>query len=801
VRPRSGREAVVRFWRDESGQGLLFAAASLVVLVGFVALVFNFGRVIERRTRMQLAADAAAYSGAVVAANSLSSIAWINSAMAQLYYNSIKYAVDVCVSGVAAKMALIQGRRDAAEAVEVHRAAWERAKDGLLAAKKRMVDLSRVENAIAILTPRLVQEEMFAVAKRAGAERLSVYPSFRMFPHGSTTFSYLIEQFGNGWRLTRLSGGPGWVVWVYLMGEEWHIEYSPDGIVYQEVIIAREAPDRWRIRYYQPPGNPIQEIMLVKTDAAGWVVWGVTYDDGQATFPEVRIEPADMDGDGRNEGTRITYQGKSYVFRRGPEGDLYVWDFDRQEYVNATSSETVVEGVTVRVNVTNRIHFPGGWARIGDPTRVNIGKARVVLSDPPRIFVDLKEEKKPVRIAVRGFDADDFDVSVGGFSLRRNQADGRWRKHYDPREELWWRHRLTEERPDSGAERQWQYDYQTIGALLQYESNSNLRRFAVQHALGDRFGPDAEPEWTRWFDPVTGRPRNPTWRHTGEHFSPPDRNGIRHLLPEFEPPEDAYYLTEPCRQCGGTGRVGDGECPVCRACDHNGDGLTDVRVFLADLFARDQYAEFLCNGKPDWQEDDYVDARLHVTSYGLPAVQRPLVLAEEFFQYGINVGTWMPPDVPMLFPEDRQPEWGYVAIAGARVGVPDPEAPEGYRYHFPDPVSREDWCRDAPENLYVADLAARLYPSREQVKEYDLDLDILYSEPLGWGFGWPRESPVSYLWDAILGSSQDYEPNNWLDQFEGRADPRVGRRLRNMRDRRGRRFDFQDPGLENVVEH
>ena len=90
--------------RDEAGQGIIFAAASLVVLVGFVALVYNLGRVIEGRTRMQLAADSAAYSGAMVEANSLSAIGWINSAMAQTYYNSLKYAVDVNVSGVAAEL-------------------------------------------------------------------------------------------------------------------------------------------------------------------------------------------------------------------------------------------------------------------------------------------------------------------------------------------------------------------------------------------------------------------------------------------------------------------------------------------------------------------------------------------------------------------------------------------------------------------------------------------------------------------------------------------------------------------------
>ena len=70
-----------RFWRDEGGQGIVFAAASLLVMVGFVALVFNVGTVVENRMRIQMAADNAAYSGAMVQANALSTIAWINSAM------------------------------------------------------------------------------------------------------------------------------------------------------------------------------------------------------------------------------------------------------------------------------------------------------------------------------------------------------------------------------------------------------------------------------------------------------------------------------------------------------------------------------------------------------------------------------------------------------------------------------------------------------------------------------------------------------------------------------------------------
>ena len=98
------KSEIVRFLRDEGGQGIIFAAATLLLLVGFVALVYNIGRVVERRTKMQLGADSAAYAGATVEGNSLSAIGWINSAMAQIYYNALKYAVDVNVAGVAAEL-------------------------------------------------------------------------------------------------------------------------------------------------------------------------------------------------------------------------------------------------------------------------------------------------------------------------------------------------------------------------------------------------------------------------------------------------------------------------------------------------------------------------------------------------------------------------------------------------------------------------------------------------------------------------------------------------------------------------
>ena len=788
--PKSEIRNPKSFWRDESGQGIIFAAASLLVLVGFVALVYNIGRLTARRTKIQTAADAAVYSGAMVEANALSTIGWINSAMAQLYYNACKYAVDVNITGVAAEL---EGRLGTVNgpARQAYDSAYSRAAQHLPRMRIWMADLSRIENAIAILTPRLLEEEMFAVAARSGAvadrpavERLSIFPSYRMFPHGGRSVSYLVEQLSEpkkGWRVTNLSGGNNEMIEVFLEGNEWHLKYSLDGIVVQEVVIEEEEPRRWHIRYYQPPGNLIQEIFIVQTENLGWVIWGETQGSGggMQEIPEIRFDPVDMDGDGYEEGTRITQGDVSQVFMRGPDGDLYVWDNLLKKYVNMTTSETVIGGVRVRINVSNVIHFPGGSAHIGTPTTVNIGRAHIVLSDPPTISTSLG----PVHIAVHGFDPDSFSISVGGFSLTHGDADGRWRKHYNPHEEIWWRHRLTEQVPEqTDTQKQWQYDHQTIGAHLQYESN--MVRFVLEHAFGDRFGPFGFPEWTAWFDPMTGTPRQLGWRHT---YSGPDESGLYH--PDQEPPADAYYLTSSgaCPTCGGDGRydpdgdgpIKEGECPACHARDHDGDGFSDIRVFIADIPNRNCLSAGIFSG-PE-------------------APRLPLVLAEEFFQYGMNVGTWRSPSSPMLFPEGREPDWGYVAISSARLRIADPLAPDAYRETFDTREEREDWCLNSPHNLYTADVQARLYPGRYQMNEYDLDRDIL----LGTAVRVTTESPTTYLWDAILATRYQYpyESNVWLDRYDGRSDPRIGERLRNMRDRKGRRFDFNRLELDDVIQH
>ena len=818
------RRALVRFARDEAGQGVVFAAITLAMLVAFVALVYNVGCVTERRVQVQLAADAAAYAGAVVEANSLSSIAWINSGMAQIYYNLTRYAVDVCTTGTLAELELRTGVTNGPGLAAYNpgdgTGALARARECLPRGKQWLLDLSRIQNSIALVTPRLMQEEMFAVALANGGERVSFYPSHRLFPRAESRISYRIEQFATGWRATQIVGPRvGEMIWVrkepYTWGsrtypDAWHIEWSTDGVNRQKVVIFEYSETEWVILQVGADGAVTREIHIVYTEDLGWVVWGRSYGEEEEPDVYLRFERVDMDGDGEREGTRMTVGSQSVVFRR--EGaNLYVWNAARGEYENATSSTAEVGGVDVNVNVTNEIRIGGATVRAGHPTVVHIGRTRIVLSDPPNISA----HSGPIGIHVRGFDANSFTITAGGIALSPQSADGRWHKTYDPHEEIWVRRRLTLQTPpeDPTAIHQWQYDYQALGGHLQYEPN--LERFAVEHAIWDREGaelPEDQPAWRRWFDPTRGAPRQISSRQTfpSEALAPGSL-----VRPTSAPHPQAYYLTRSCPQCEGNGWVQqpNGQlalCDMCHARDHDEDGRSDVRVFLADVVASQRSQ--IGDGASRHTAEDYLDVRVFWggQAYGVAQALMPLVLTEEFFKYGINVGVWRSPEgTPMEFTEmrrdagateivsrTREPDWGFAAIASVRIGVGtgEEQSEDAFVDRFDNPDSRAAWVETARANFYMPSIRVRMVSSRRQI-------DVLDLEHLAYGTA--QETPTSYLWDAILGTR--YARYNvygtWLTEYDGQGDPRVTQALRRMRNRQGRSFDITDPGLEDLVMH
>jgi hypothetical protein len=806
--------------RRDSGQGIVFAAATLVLLIGFVALVLNLGRVIERRTQMQLAADSAAYSGVMIEADTLSAIGWINSIMAQVHYNALKYAVDLNIAAVAAELEMRQNIANG-PAVSALKDAYTRASTNLPLAKQWMVRLSQVENSLAILAPRLIQEEMMAVASHAGAERYSLYPGSRMFPFSGKDVSYRIEQFENGWRITNILGGDQDSLFVYLIGAEWHIEYSREGLTQQEIVIEQISEVEWRITYYEPPGVPRQYVYLKWTEEDGWSAGTKTMDPGAGITdpPEIQIVPWDADGDGIKEGMKITIDGKSQVARTDEHGNLYVWDENLQQYILIMSDTLIIEGVEVQLNASNRIDFDGGSILVGDPvsgnpTTLTIGRAHIVLSDPPVITTGIGE----INISIRGFTADAFTISIREFTIGPANANGQWRKYYNSREEYWWRHRLKPQQPTPPALAQWQYDYQRIGALLEYEANYD--RF-LDHVFGDRLlGQAAEdggrenwPEWTQWFDAIAGRPFKLVAPGLGSFEEPrierPDGSWYYRIredaMAQLDPETTDYYYQTVynCPVCDGLGGefvTGDegtlwNPCDACRGLDWDRDDRTDLRVFAAEIRSDLALSRLVgADNLAAWR--DYLETKMFRAGYGEVKARLPLVLAEEFFKYGLNLGVWREKDNPMLFPEDRQPNWGVVALSCARVGIKAPDYTSDYLCHFSSKGEREVWCNESRWNLYTGDLSGRLYPSKYQVRQYDLDEDILMGVSLG-----APESPVAYLWDALLGARQVNSTLVWIDKYDGRGDPSVSSALLHMRNRQGKDFDYRSEEIEDVVAH
>lgn len=93
-----------RLWRDESGVVLAFTVIVFLSLFVIACSVYAVGENIRQRIELQNAADAAAYSGAVVQADALSRIAVINKALAWTYVQMgrevMDYDVDVWLSKI-----------------------------------------------------------------------------------------------------------------------------------------------------------------------------------------------------------------------------------------------------------------------------------------------------------------------------------------------------------------------------------------------------------------------------------------------------------------------------------------------------------------------------------------------------------------------------------------------------------------------------------------------------------------------------------------------------------------------------
>lgn len=232
----TGRMRSIRaFWHDESGQSLAFAAVTFFAVVMVGLLVVGIGQATNAQMEAQNAADTAAYAGSQVLADSVSQIAWLNNAMAHIYYHGMRYAVDTASLATLAEMkehqpyygtweewAVLLGKDvDAVKALfapsdaEVgvagvmseYENAYDQAAEWIPRAEAWLKRLSRIQRGIAVLAPEAVKAQIGYTALQNGAERFAYYPGFILVPRDP------VKQTCSVGRISASNDPPGWAIW------------------------------------------------------------------------------------------------------------------------------------------------------------------------------------------------------------------------------------------------------------------------------------------------------------------------------------------------------------------------------------------------------------------------------------------------------------------------------------------------------------------------------------------------------------------------------------------------------------
>ncbi|MBL4847039.1 MAG: hypothetical protein JKY65_16080 [Planctomycetes bacterium] len=86
-----------RFHEEEDGATLIFAAATFFTLTVAIMFVMHIGLISSDRLQIQGAADAAAYSGALVEANSLNALGQVNDSLTYVNYIAMRHTLDLVV--------------------------------------------------------------------------------------------------------------------------------------------------------------------------------------------------------------------------------------------------------------------------------------------------------------------------------------------------------------------------------------------------------------------------------------------------------------------------------------------------------------------------------------------------------------------------------------------------------------------------------------------------------------------------------------------------------------------------------
>ncbi|NQT54318.1 Tad domain-containing protein [bacterium] len=730
--PANRQSALGNRQSPEAGQALVFGALTLFMLACFVIFVADLGLVTSARLDVQIAADECAYSGALYEANVCSAVAYMNEAMAYMYYDALRYAVDNTIHGVMAGLKrhgpeypsdkLVYEDADAEPApyssgvIANYDRVYQQARDNIPDIERTLNHFARWEWGMALAAAELVKMEIHRTARKHAIEAVALYPDVDFFPGNGVQFDLHIKKLMEGgehvgWRIytddppfyveARKLGPFHWLI-TDTARNEYEIQRIGDDIyriqtATQDITVHKISDTHVRMVMVQEKDGKTETTNIDAINLPG-LGWAVSMSDSEQA---VEYKPFKDGGYTISVTDKQSGTTQTTGIRRNPQTGKI------QEYVGGAwvdvpgqHDEVTVGGVTVGVQIDDRIHLgPDTWFRV--PNELHLGNVTYNIPNVfqlPNFWVTLLPDSARIdafiNIPVPGgsrrlrftIDETDFErMHIYGL-LGRNywvpdSADCKWYTNRDGDE----RDRLCRDcqledgecTTPSGEETDWTYQYR-LGKP--YFIKENLARFA-HHAICDRdpfakANDFAYPPWTDWYDIAQGEPRG-----------------------------HDYYQTRPN---WGDQRLAN--------YDTDGDGENDaVRIYARNTGAlnRDDSRDF----DPHYRKvKPWVNA---ITKFA-----PPVRLSEDFFFFGLSVGCWRSRPKGQTAPSRffQNPRWGVVGMASARAGFLELTDEHGrrvephYRFTWDYPGEVEAFVNSGYENLYEPVWTAHLWPMTDAIR-------------------------------------------------------------------------------------
>lgn len=519
----NSRDLFKSFVKDEAGQSLAFAAITFFALMIVGLMIYGIGEATTTQMEIQNAADAAAYSSAQVLADSVAQVAWINEAMAYIYYNNMRYAVDSITTAVHAELKEpvfyygnaglfggdagvpsdeVVGLRSSSgsyvDAVSAYNSAYTTAQIEITKGEEWLRILSRIQRGIAVLTPRLVEHQAIqtALSNMKGATetdfeggrtpQAAFWPRFEFTPVGPSRRICHIERLPNG----------GWHFWS---------DTDPFDFTANHVNVWDEAKgddpsniDWWEITKVQGENELSMTIKIEKETTPQLYTSKITFEghrNGEEFNFTVLVDPPPdstvhvIDDDEETTittddtqsppVTSITKGGNTTLIRRNTLGYMEYYDTSSSQWVELGGNTTTIDGVDIPVDHNPHIEIgENSWLYVGPPIRIHFPDVNVTLREP--VVLNFTSPFGWIRV-------DDDYARIAGLSTR-NPSDQFVPVYYSYRSDGRTRHRLMEITPQvynetSGTYEsgEWEYEWQRFGS---YTADMTMREFAV-HSIID----------------------------------------------------------------------------------------------------------------------------------------------------------------------------------------------------------------------------------------------------------------------------------------------------------------------------